>query len=258
MQEFLPYVWSYLAVGLLLSIAATVRGTKASPRNAVDGFLVLIYACLVVIFWPIFVIWFPDHFVNQHQVTVGGDQPDTRTIWKQQLAASPEDLAALSEKERSHVVLVASDGDAGTTFFSQSADFADVLTLLWEEDVPPESYQPLKAARLRLSDAAGSVQDVFFRRHEPEWYVGFSSEFVKSIAKLDKNKRARVLEAISNLAEAPLTVHGDTVKPLTGNFSGLWRYRIGDDRLVYKPNALSKQVVLLSFGARGGVYEQIE
>ena len=66
---------------------------------------------------------------------------------------------------------------------------------------------------------------ICFSLGEPDWSIGFSTEFVKSIAKLDKNKRARLLEAIRRLAEAPTSTHGDTVKPLTGNLAGFWRYR---------------------------------
>jgi len=99
-----------------------------------------------------------------------------------------------------------------------------------------------------------SNSGILFSRREPDWYVGFSTEFIKSIASIDKNKRARVLEAIGKLADAPTTPHGDTIKPLAGDLAGLWRYRIGDDRLVYKPNDQSKKVVLVSFGARGGIY----
>lgn len=254
-QEFLPYVWSYVVVGVLLSLTALVRGRAITKWNSVDSLIVFLLAFLIAVGWPMFVIWFPDILFERERHAASTIPSDEHAKWKQRLAISANDSAELSDKERSHIALVAANGESSTTFFSQQENFANMLDLFWEEQVPPEAYLTLEAARARLRDHDDSFVSVLYRRETPEWYVGFSSEFVKSIAKLDKNKRARVLEAIAKLADAPLTTHGDTVKPLTGNLAGLWRYRIGDDRLIYKPNALSKQVVLLSFASRGGVYE---
>lgn len=61
--------------------------------------------------------------------------------------------------------------------------------------------------------------------------------------------------AISELRESPTKIRGDTVKPLTGDLDGLWRFRIGDYLLVYKPSIKDHKVVLSLFGPRGGVYD---
>ena len=88
----------------------------------------------------------------------------------------------------------------------------------------------------------------------PEWFIGMSDEFTKSINKIDAKVRGRILQAISNIVKAPVTQKGNTVKPLTGEKKGLWRYRIGDYRLIYQPDLSSRHILLLSFSARSGAY----
>jgi mRNA interferase RelE/StbE len=86
------------------------------------------------------------------------------------------------------------------------------------------------------------------------WKFVLSDDFTKCVQKVDKKLQGRVLEAITKLAEAPLTVVGDTVKPLTANLKGLWRYRVGDYRLVYDTNQDEEVVTLVSFEPRGDAY----
>ncbi|MCB8747070.1 type II toxin-antitoxin system RelE/ParE family toxin [Rhodoferax sp. U2-2l] len=88
------------------------------------------------------------------------------------------------------------------------------------------------------------------------WSIAFTSDFRKSVADIDKKLQGRILEVISNLSQDPLTAQGDTKKPLTGEFKGLWRYRIGEYRLVYEPVLADQQVVLLEFASRGSIYQQ--
>jgi addiction module RelE/StbE family toxin len=87
------------------------------------------------------------------------------------------------------------------------------------------------------------------------WMLGMTKDFRKSIREIDRKLQGRILDAINNISEAPVTPNGDTVKPLTGDMKDFWRYRIGDYRLVYKPNREKHQITLWTFAARGGVYE---
>jgi addiction module RelE/StbE family toxin len=89
----------------------------------------------------------------------------------------------------------------------------------------------------------------------PSWSFGFTPTFRKSVAGVDKKLQGRVLVALSELVDAPLAMRGDTIKPLIGPFKGLWRYRIGDYRLVYQPRETARLIVLLEFGSRGAVYQ---
>lgn len=88
------------------------------------------------------------------------------------------------------------------------------------------------------------------------WAIGITGEFRKSTVKIDRKLQGRIHEAIMELSEDPnpITPKGDTIKPLTGDRAGQWRYRIGDSRLVYLPNTSRRTVTLLLFAARGSVY----
>jgi mRNA-degrading endonuclease RelE of RelBE toxin-antitoxin system len=87
-----------------------------------------------------------------------------------------------------------------------------------------------------------------------EWLIGMSDHFIKSLRKIDKKLMGRILEAMTHICREPTTPKGDTVTPLTAELKGLWRYRIGDFRLVYQPEAAKKRVTLLTFAGRGSVY----
>lgn len=244
MSELGPYFLSYFAVGLLLTVIAIFRARPSERWNLATLFLIFLL-------WPLFLFLRPEFLVKQYELPVNNKQK----TWQELIDVSSNDYATLTHEEKLRVELTVFDGKEGTTFFSNLADFHKVLGSFWDQNIPPEAYRSLKNARWRLSENYREEQHVLYSLAEPNWYVGFSAEFLKSISKIDKNKRAKVLEAITKLTDAPLTVHGDTVKPLTGNLSGLWRYRIGDDRLVYKVITSTKQIVLMSFSSRGNVYE---
>ena len=89
---------------------------------------------------------------------------------------------------------------------------------------------------------------------EKNWGFKITKDFMSSIKKVDKNLQGRILEAITKLTLSPKTIMGDTIKPLTGDLEGYWRYRIGDYRLIYKPVEKWSEILLISFAARGSVY----
>jgi mRNA-degrading endonuclease RelE of RelBE toxin-antitoxin system len=93
-------------------------------------------------------------------------------------------------------------------------------------------------------------------KRPPPWYIGMSSSFTKAISKIDRKLQGRILEALTDITENPTTVRGDTVKPLSGELQGCWRYRLGDYRLVYSPDQSSGDITLLAFASRGSIYEE--
>lgn len=149
--------------------------------------------------------------------------------------------------------------------FSFEYQFRSALYDLWKTATEPEDNDlqaPQSSASLDLSTIQLSVaDDVMFSTEfstEPDprlWAVAFTPTFRKSVASVDKNLQGRVLAAISKLTETPIAMHGDTKKPLIGKLKGLWRYRVGDYRLVYEPREDKHIVVLVDFSARGSVYE---
>lgn len=87
-----------------------------------------------------------------------------------------------------------------------------------------------------------------------EWGFHITDDFRKAVRDLDKSMRGRVLDAITEICQHPMEVRGDTIKPLSGELAGCWRYRLGDYRLVYQPIKDVKRIDLLTIGSRGSIY----
>lgn len=96
-----------------------------------------------------------------------------------------------------------------------------------------------------------------YKRKLGYWTIGLSPAFRKAIGSVDKKLQGRILEAIAGISEDPLTAQGDTKKPLEGNLKGLWRYRIGEFRLIYRPESAASIVVLVDFIARSAGYSEV-
>jgi mRNA-degrading endonuclease RelE of RelBE toxin-antitoxin system len=92
-------------------------------------------------------------------------------------------------------------------------------------------------------------------KRPPPWYLGLSKSFKEAVAGIDRKLQGRILEAISDIVSDPMTPRGDTIKPLRADLDGCWRYRIGDYRLVYSPDASTGDITLLTFAARGSIYD---
>ena len=65
----------------------------------------------------------------------------------------------------------------------------------------------------------------------------------------------RVTNAIVEICKDPMTPRGNTVKRLIGGMSVHWRYRLGDFRLVYRPDNDRLTVFRYRLAPRGGVYD---
>ena len=78
-------------------------------------------------------------------------------------------------------------------------------------------------------------------KRPPPWFIGMSSSFSKDINKIDRKLQGRILEALNEITQNPVSLRGDTVKPLSGELEGCWRYRIGDYRLIYSPAVVVKR-----------------
>ena len=89
---------------------------------------------------------------------------------------------------------------------------------------------------------------------EREWRFKATSEFIRNVRqRLDLFER--VLQAIEEIRQHPTSPRGNTIKRLTRDLKGMWRYRIGDFRLVYEPDDDRRVVCLLSISHRKDVYE---
>ena len=84
------------------------------------------------------------------------------------------------------------------------------------------------------------------------WQVEFAERPRKALRKLDKQAAARIivaLEAISNLDDPRLRG-----KALTGTLSGLWRYRVGDYRIIVKIEEDRFVIIVIEVAHRREVY----
>lgn len=62
------------------------------------------------------------------------------------------------------------------------------------------------------------------------WRIEFTQAADKSMRKLDRQIAARVLDELDKVAT--LEDPRSRGKALTGNLAGLWRYRVGDYRII--------------------------
>lgn len=85
------------------------------------------------------------------------------------------------------------------------------------------------------------------------WTVKFdkraAKEF-KSIAAMDK---IRILKTLKALEES--TDPRQTGKALKGDFAGLWRYRVGDYRLICRIQDTDIEILVLRVGHRKNIYD---
>lgn len=243
-----PYLISYLVSGLIFAVSMLLNGQLARGYR--------LRRCLfLIVGWPLIVLVAPEGFLGPP-----AKQEEKPDPLEQRLnAALGEAASLLSEEFNASLVRAASKGTKSVAYFSDKAEFAQILGEYWHANIPPAVHNEVRWARQALverKDAPLGALGMQSRR-EPDWLVGFSTEFIKSITHTEAKLRGRILDAVGKISVAPIDPVGDTIKPLSGTAGGLWRYRIGDHRLVYLPDAQSKKITLLFFGSRGDVYSNL-
>jgi len=123
-----------------------------------------------------------------------------------------------------------------------------------EEEAGEEEKRRLGEA-LAHYDRVAEPATVFRYFRKAGWLLGMSDEFLNAVQGIDRKLQGRVLEAMGYISTKPTEPKGDTVKPLTGEMKGLWRYRIGDYRLIYLPDEKKRTIFLLVIGPRGDIYD---
>ncbi len=84
------------------------------------------------------------------------------------------------------------------------------------------------------------------------WNIELSVKAAKQFSKLDRQSKIRVqkkLENILNLNDP--RSHG---KALTGNYKGLWRYRVGEYRIVCDLIDEKSTILVIKIAHRSSVY----
>ena len=73
----------------------------------------------------------------------------------------------------------------------------------------------------------------------------------KDLERLDRPTCKRILDKVEkHLAKDPKGLG----KLLTGDFQGLWRYRIGDFRVIYKVAEMEILIIVARIGHRKNIY----
>jgi mRNA interferase RelE/StbE len=85
------------------------------------------------------------------------------------------------------------------------------------------------------------------------WQVKVLKRAEKALEKLDKQNRAKLIEYIDLLKDQAEPYKKG--KALTGKFSGLWRFRVGDYRIITKIDMKVITIVVLDLGHRKEVYD---
>ena len=86
------------------------------------------------------------------------------------------------------------------------------------------------------------------------YHVEFSKAARKALNKLDPNIRTMIVGWIRKNLEGTTNarIHG---KALTGNLAGLWRYRVGNYRLIADIQDDKLVILMLEIGHRSGIYQ---
>jgi mRNA interferase RelE/StbE len=85
------------------------------------------------------------------------------------------------------------------------------------------------------------------------WHINISTKAAKALAKLNVTERDRIWDFIKNKLpnmQNPRT----TGKALQGEFKGLWRYRVGDYRLICEIRENELVILVLEIGHRKNIY----
>lgn len=87
------------------------------------------------------------------------------------------------------------------------------------------------------------------------WFITHKPAYDAEFVELPKSLQRQATQAHAELAQDPVTPRGNTIKPLKG-WANLWRYRLGDHRLIYSARPENQVVQLLAIGPRGDVYRR--
>ena len=84
------------------------------------------------------------------------------------------------------------------------------------------------------------------------WTLKLDSAVLKTLKKLDRPVASRILNALERLEQ--FDTPQAHCKALTGQYSGLWRYRIGDYRVILDFDGQNLVILALEVGHWSNVY----
>ena len=88
--------------------------------------------------------------------------------------------------------------------------------------------------------------------HKESWEIVLTKPAEKVYDKSPKDMRKRLDTCFEELEKNPL--FGNNIRPLTGQLKGLYRYRVGGWRVIYRPSKQHVIVEIIAILARGDAY----
>ena len=88
------------------------------------------------------------------------------------------------------------------------------------------------------------------------WTIRFDERAFKDLARLDRHVQRQILHYLERrvaTADDPETFG----KSLTGPLTGLWRYRVGDHRVVCRIQREQITVLVIAVGHRKDIYDRL-
>lgn len=84
--------------------------------------------------------------------------------------------------------------------------------------------------------------------------IQFSKEAVKFIEKCDQKTKDRIKKCVEKISLSPYT--GKNIKKLKGMSYQLYRYRLGNIRIIYMIKEEKALIIVVTIGNRGDVYKK--
>ncbi|MGB5635448.1 MAG: type II toxin-antitoxin system RelE/ParE family toxin [Waterburya sp.] len=85
------------------------------------------------------------------------------------------------------------------------------------------------------------------------WKIEWDSKALKEAKKLDRNARKKIVEYLEKRVLASQDPY-QLGKPLKGNKAGIWRYRVGDYRILCQIEDEVLIVLVIAVGHRKDIY----
>jgi mRNA interferase RelE/StbE len=85
------------------------------------------------------------------------------------------------------------------------------------------------------------------------WEIDLTRPAEKVYGKASSDIRQKLDDCFENLEQNPL--YGNNIKALTGKLKGLYRYRIGDWRVIYRLKREQHVVEIIAILPRGDAYK---
>ncbi len=85
------------------------------------------------------------------------------------------------------------------------------------------------------------------------WTIRTDRDFDRALKKVDRQVAMRVVKALTALED--LDDPARRCKALAGPYSGLWRLRVGDYRVILDIRRQELVVIALDVGNRGSIYD---